>query len=51
MLFCFIGVCQLNDQRPGGVHPALQVMQQHLQAVSLRDLESLAATLDPDGQM
>ena len=51
LLCCFIGACQLNDQRPGGVHPALQVMEQHLQAVSLKDLESLAETLDPDGQM
>ena len=46
-----ISGCQTGTPRPDAVHPALVVMQQHLQAVSQKDLAALAATLDPDGRM
>jgi ketosteroid isomerase-like protein len=40
-----------TDQEKGQQHPALQVMERHLKAVSDKDLSTLAETLSPDGQM
>jgi ketosteroid isomerase-like protein len=51
LVCCFVAGCQLNQERPEATHPALQVMEQHLQAVSQKNLQSLADTLDPDGRM
>ena len=43
--------CQSQVQRVGTPHPAIRVMEQHLLAVSQKDLPALAKTLDPDGHM
>ncbi|MFC3192977.1 YybH family protein [Marinicella sediminis] len=50
ILLLLISACH-RGQKTAPTHPAIIVMQQHLQAVSERNLEVLKLTLAPTGQM